>query len=65
MAANQSPIERLRSYYDEEELVCPDCGYEDDPGSWEGETDGNQVHYFHECPGCGAVREHTMTLPSA
>jgi uncharacterized Zn finger protein len=55
-------MERLRAYYDHEELVCPACGYEDESGSWESETNGHEGHYFHECPGCGAVREHSMQL---
>ncbi|WP_276258556.1 HVO_0649 family zinc finger protein [Haloglomus litoreum] len=64
MTVDRSPMERLQSYYDDEELVCPECGFEDDPGSWESETDGRQVHYHHECPSCGAVREHTLDLPA-
>lgn len=59
---NRSPMEWLRSHYDEEELTCPDCGYEDEEGSWVSETNGKQVHYFHECPACDAVREHTIRL---
>jgi predicted RNA-binding Zn-ribbon protein involved in translation (DUF1610 family) len=58
----RSAFDQLRQYYDQSELVCPDCGFEDDEGSWEGETDGSQVHYFHECPSCGSVREHTVSL---
>ena len=50
----RSPMERLRSDYDHEELVCPECGYEDEPRSWESETNGQEVHYVHECPSCGA-----------
>lgn len=61
---NRSPMERLRAYYDHEELTCPDCGYEDDNGGWESETDGKQVHYYHECPSCDAVREHTLRFAS-
>lgn len=59
---DRSPLERLRNYYDHEELVCPECGYEDEEGSWESETDGHLVHYYHECPRCDAVREHTLEL---
>ena len=57
-----SAFDQLRQYYDHSELVCPDCGYEDEEGSWEGETDGSRVHYFHECPSCGSVREHPVSL---
>ncbi|MFC6955086.1 HVO_0649 family zinc finger protein [Halorubellus litoreus] len=57
-----SPMERLRSHYDHEELTCAECGYEDDDGHWQSETNGSEVHYFHECPQCGAVREHTLSI---
>lgn len=60
--SDRSPMERLRNYYDHEELVCPECGFEDETGTWESETDGQEVHYSHECPSCGAVREHTLRL---
>ena len=55
-------MERLRNYYDHEELVCPDCGFEDETSSWESETDGQVVRYSHECPSCGAVREHALSV---
>lgn len=60
--ANRSPLERLRAYYEHEELVCPDCGYEDEDGNWTSETDGGVVQYRHECPQCGAVREHSLDV---
>jgi len=59
---SRSALERLREYYDHEELVCPDCGYEDADGSWRSETDGDVVEYHHECPQCGAVRSHTLDV---
>lgn len=59
---SRSALEWLRQHYDDEELVCPDCGYRDDEGAWASETDGSVVHYYHECPGCDAVREHTVHL---
>lgn len=59
---SRSPMERLKSYYDHQELVCTECGFEDEPGSWQSETNGHEVHYYHECPSCGAVRQHSMTL---
>lgn len=61
-AGDRSPMERLKQYYDHEELVCPECGHEDENGNWKSETNGSEVHYTHECPCCGAVREHTMDL---
>lgn len=58
----RSAFERLQEHYDHEELICPDCGFEDEEGSWTSETDGRVVEYSHECPSCGAVREHTIDL---
>ena len=58
----RTALERLRSHYDDVELVCPECGYEDEEGGWESETDGSVVEYYHECPSCAAVREHTLDL---
>jgi len=57
-----SPFERLKRYYDESELACPDCGYEDTEGEWETETNGGVVEYRHECPTCGQVQHHTVEL---
>jgi len=59
---SRTAFEQLKRYYDQKELLCPECGYEDDEGAWESETDGRVVEYFHECPSCGAVREHTIEL---
>lgn len=59
---NRSAFERLKEHYDHEELVCPDCGFEDEDGSWASETDGSVIEYSHECPSCGALREHTVDL---
>lgn len=61
---NRSAFERLKAHYDHEELVCPECGYEDEDGQWVSETDGSVVKYNHECPSCGAVRAHTIDLDS-
>ncbi|MFB6107574.1 MAG: HVO_0649 family zinc finger protein [Haloplanus sp.] len=62
-STDRSPLEHLRTYYDDAERVCPDCGHEDESGGWRCETDGSVVHYRHRCPGCGAVREHTLRVP--
>ncbi|MFC7069656.1 HVO_0649 family zinc finger protein [Halobaculum lipolyticum] len=59
---SRSPLERLKQYYDHEELTCSECGYEDADGEWHSETDGSRVHYYHECPRCDAVDEHTIRL---
>ena len=62
--ASRSAFERLKRRYDHTERVCPECGYEDPDGGWESETDGHVVAYHHECPNCGAVREHVVQLHS-
>ncbi|MFC6726157.1 HVO_0649 family zinc finger protein [Halobium palmae] len=48
-----SALDRLRARYDRESRTCPECGYEDDPGSWRVETTGGRVYYRHLCPSCG------------
>jgi len=58
----RSALERLTEYYDDTELVCSECGFEDEEGHWRSETDGGVVEYTHECPECGAVGEHTLTV---
>jgi predicted RNA-binding Zn-ribbon protein involved in translation (DUF1610 family) len=57
---NRSPFERLKSYYQRAEPVCPACGYEDEEGGWTAETDGSGVVYRHTCPSCGAEREYSV-----
>jgi len=61
----KSPLRRLKEYYDEAEPACPACGHVDERTGWSGETDGQQVHYYHECPSCGAVREHEIDVRRA
>jgi|GEM_PF-308766 len=58
--SSRSPFERLKEYYDHAELVCRECGFEDEEGAWNAETDGADIHYTHACPRCGARREHTL-----
>lgn len=57
-----SPFERLRSRFEDEDLVCPKCGYDDDDGRWLAETGGSQIHYRHLCPSCGYIRRRTFHL---
>ena len=59
-----TPFERLRSHMEHrsEDLVCPDCGYEDDGGEWTAETSGDRVLYRHVCPSCGSIRKRTFDL---
>ncbi|MEZ3163596.1 HVO_0649 family zinc finger protein [Halorubrum sp. RMP-47] len=60
---SRSPFERLREYYEHEERVCPECGFEDEEGAWEAEADGADVVYTHTCSECGAERRHSLELP--
>lgn len=51
---HRSPFEQLRSHYEEGDLACPECGYEDTEGEWE-TTTGDTVRYRHLCPSCGST----------
>lgn len=65
MATNDrgtTPFDRLRSRYENVDMRCPECGYEDEDGEWLSTTDGSQVLYRHVCPQCGSVRKRTYTL---
>ncbi|WP_128477025.1 HVO_0649 family zinc finger protein [Halorussus pelagicus] len=57
-----SPFERLRSRFEDEDLVCPKCGYDDEDGKWLAETGGDRIQYRHLCPSCGYVRRRTFRL---
>lgn len=57
-----NPLERLGSHFDDVDLVCPDCGFEDDGGSWTSEISGDRVRYRHVCPSCGSIRKRTLRL---
>lgn len=57
-----SPFERLTTHMDDVDLVCPDCGYEDEDGSWSAKTNGDTVLYCHVCPSCGSIRKRTFEL---
>lgn len=59
---SRSPFERLKEHYDHEELVCRECGFDDEDGTWDVETDGSDIVYHHTCPKCGAEREHGLEL---
>lgn len=60
-----SPFERLRSRYEDADLRCPKCGYDDADGKWRAETAGDRVRYRHRCPSCGHVRRRTFRLGEA
>jgi predicted RNA-binding Zn-ribbon protein involved in translation (DUF1610 family) len=66
MSHNQSggtnPLERLGSRFDDVDLVCSDCGFEDDDGSWTSVTSGDRILYRHVCPSCGSIRKRTLRL---
>jgi predicted RNA-binding Zn-ribbon protein involved in translation (DUF1610 family) len=57
-----TPFERLRSRFEEQDLVCPKCGYDDADGKWLAETSGNRIQYRHLCPSCGHIRRRTYRL---
>ncbi len=57
-----NPLDALRDRYAEVETECPACGYEDDDGTWVGETDGAEVRYERDCPSCGKVTAHTISF---
>jgi len=57
-----SPFERLRSRFEEDDLVCPKCGYDDADGRWLAETGGDRIQYSHLCPSCGYSRRRTFRL---
>lgn len=57
-----TPFERLRSVFDERDLLCPECGHEDEDGGWRAETNGKHVRYRHVCPRCDTRRVQRYTL---
>ncbi|MFC6732405.1 HVO_0649 family zinc finger protein [Haladaptatus sp. DYSN1] len=58
----RSPFEKLKSHYDDVDMKCPECGYEDTDGEWQTETTGEKVHYHHICPSCGVVQKRTLSI---
>ncbi len=63
-STHRSPFERLRTQYNDVDLVCPKCGYDDKDGEWQAATAGRTVQYRHVCPSCGAIRRRTLSLDS-
>jgi predicted RNA-binding Zn-ribbon protein involved in translation (DUF1610 family) len=57
-----TPLERLQSRYNHEDMRCPECGYEDDDGEWKAMTDGSTILYRHVCPSCGEIRKRTYRV---
>lgn len=65
MAINRSgttALDRLGKHFDDVDLVCPDCGYEDREGGWQAATAGLRIHYRHVCPSCGSIRTRELRL---
>lgn len=56
-----TPFERLKNRFDRD-MVCSECGYDDEEGEWLSETDGSRIVYQHICPSCGKVRQSCYTL---
>lgn len=59
----RSAFEKLKSHYDETDLKCHECGYEDEEGEWQTKTTGDEVEYRHLCPSCGALDRRTLSVP--
>ncbi|MFC4358661.1 HVO_0649 family zinc finger protein [Halobium salinum] len=57
-----SALDRLRARYDQEARVCPECGFEDEAGSWRVQTTGSRVYYRHLCPSCGSRSTRVLRL---
>lgn len=57
-----NPIDRLRDHYDNLDMTCPACGYDDADGKWDSETDGHEITYEHRCPSCGERQDRTITV---
>ncbi|MFB6131556.1 MAG: HVO_0649 family zinc finger protein [Salinigranum sp.] len=61
-AAGTTALDRLCAHYDDVDLRCPKCGYEDERGRWQAWTTGRRIDYRHVCPSCGAIRRRTLRL---
>ncbi|MFB6254932.1 MAG: HVO_0649 family zinc finger protein [Halobacteriaceae archaeon] len=57
-----NPFDKLRIHYEDIDMKCPECGYEDNESSWESFTNGREITYQHICPNCGKVRRRTITV---
>lgn len=57
-----TPLERVRSRYENTDTRCPECGYVDEKGNWTSKSNGRRVVYHHTCPSCSADREHVFDL---
>ncbi|EJN61134.1 hypothetical protein SAMN04487950_3928 [Halogranum rubrum] len=58
----RSPFEKLKHHYEETDLECHECGYDDTEGEWQTQTTGDTVEYRHVCPSCGAIQRRTLSV---
>ncbi len=61
--AGVTPLERLRSRYENTETKCTECGYVDDEReNWTSRSNGRRIVYHHVCPSCDAGSEHVFRI---
>lgn len=60
--SGSTPLDRLQAHFEDVDMTCPGCGYADEDGVWEAETDGGQIRYRHLCPSCGEIKTRTITI---
>lgn len=60
--SGSTPLDRLQAHYEDVDMTCPDCGYADEDGAWQADTDGCQIRYRHVCPSCGEIQTRTITV---
>lgn len=52
----------LKARYEETDVHCGDCGYEDQGGTWQVSEVDREVRFRHVCPSCGAVQTRVLKL---
>ncbi|MFB6165792.1 MAG: HVO_0649 family zinc finger protein [Haloarculaceae archaeon] len=60
--SHSTPFGRLKRHYEDDDMVCPECGHEDEDGGWQTETNGRRIDFRHVCPSCGDIRVRTLKL---
>ena len=61
---SQSPIETLRSRYDQLEDTCPWCENKYIEKSWQVMHMDAEIRFKHICSTCGAERQQVVSLSS-